>query len=84
MANLKIERGLFKGHFNGPLSGWKVPTIVGIFILAIMLNLAVLSLSIWALVFGIIDIATVGANFWAVVWIILGVIGLSSFFGGNK
>lgn len=49
-------------------------TLVAVLSLAVTVALA--ALSVWALIFGIIDITHVGPNFWNIVWIVLGAIGV--------
>ena len=47
--------------------------------LVVMFNITIFVLFVWALVFGITDINNNGFNVWAVVWIVLGAIGVISF-----
>jgi len=52
--------------------------------LTILFSLIFLALSIWAITFGIMDINNNGVNTWAVIWIILGSIGILSIVFGRK
>lgn len=61
--------------------------IVFLAILVVLVNWTIFGLAIWAIVFGIIDIVAVGANFWAIFWISLGsliVLANLGTIGGNK
>jgi hypothetical protein len=54
--------------------------IGGTFVLFAMLSwlftVALFGLAVWALVFGIVDLNTVGFNGWAVAWIVIGILGI--------
>lgn len=68
-------------------SGHGAGTVVAIVLLALVLilvSLAILGLSVWALIFGILDLNTVGPNFWNIFWIVLGSIGILLTIFGNR
>ena len=48
----------------------------GVIVLAILLNALWWIGSVAALVFGIVDTATVGVNGWAVMWVVVGAVGI--------
>ena len=70
------------------MSARSAAAVTGLVLLIVLLvaaGFAILGLSIWALVFGIVDITQHGANGWAIFWIVLGGVGiLSSLASGRK
>jgi hypothetical protein len=64
--------------------GWFILGIGTLIVLAIIFSLVVFGLSVWAIVFGIMDIVNVGWNGWAVAWIVIGSFGVLSAIGGGS
>jgi hypothetical protein len=58
--------------------------IAATILINLLINIAIIGLCIWAIAFGITDIANVGVNNWAVAWIIIGIIGLIFTLGGSR
>lgn len=57
---------------NVPVSGGAAAAIVGLGCLLVIFSLAVTVAAIWMLVFGIVDLANNGPEFWNIFWIVVG------------
>lgn len=73
---MRLKVPWFKVNWSAGTAGSVIALMVALFIVGVLLGLAFVGFLIWVIVINAHDIATVGANFWNIFWIVLAAIGI--------
>ena len=73
---MRLKTPWMKVNWSKGTTGGVVALMIALFVFGVLLGLAFLGFLVWVIVINVHDIATVGANFWNIFWIVLAGIGI--------